>query len=47
MLTDIEIAREAKMLPITEVADRLGMKLSTVKTKLYRTLERQKKKFGI
>lgn len=32
---------------LDEVADRLGLKLSTVKTKLYRTIERQKKKFGI
>lgn len=32
---------------LDEVADRLGLKLSTVKTKLYRTIERQKKKFGL
>lgn len=32
---------------LDEVAKKLDMKLSTVKTKLYRTLERQKKKFGI
>lgn len=34
-------------LKLDEVADRLGLKLSTVKTKLYRTIERQKKKFGL
>lgn len=32
---------------LDEVADRLDLKLSTVKTKLYRTIEKQKKKFGI
>ena len=32
---------------LDQIADKLDMKLSTVKTKLYRTLERQKKKFGI
>ncbi len=32
---------------LDEVAEQLGMNLSTVKTKLYRTIERQKKKFGI
>lgn len=32
---------------LDEVADTLGLKLSTVKTKLYRTIEKQKKKFGI
>lgn len=32
---------------LDEVAKKLDMKLSTVKTKLYRTLERHKKKFGI
>lgn len=32
---------------LDEVAHRLGLNVSTVKTKLYRTIERQKKKFGI
>lgn len=32
---------------LDDVAKQLGLKLSTVKTKLYRTIERQKKKFGI
>lgn len=32
---------------LDEVARQLGLKLSTVKTKLYRTIERQKKKFGL
>lgn len=32
---------------LDEIANKLDIKLSTVKTKLYRTLERQKKKFGI
>ena len=32
---------------LEEVANRLDMRLSTVKTKLYRTIEKQKKKFGI
>lgn len=32
---------------LDEVAKKLGLNLSTVKNKLYRTLERQKKKFGI
>ncbi len=32
---------------LDEIADKLDLKLSTVKTKLYRTIERQKKKFGI
>lgn len=32
---------------LEDVADRLDIKLSTVKTKLYRTIEKQKKKFGI
>lgn len=32
---------------LDEVASELGLNLSTVKTKLYRTIERQKKKFGI
>lgn len=32
---------------LEEVANRLGVKLSTVKTKLYRTIEKQKKKYGI
>lgn len=32
---------------LDEVADAMDMKLSTVKTKLYRTIERQKKKFGL
>lgn len=32
---------------LDEIAGQLDMKLSTVKTKLYRTLERQKKKFSI
>ena len=32
---------------LDEVARQLGLNLSTVKTKLYRTIERQKKKFGI
>lgn len=32
---------------LEEVANQLGLKLSTVKTKLYRTIERQKKKYGI
>ena len=32
---------------LEEVAEAMDMKLSTVKTKLYRTLERQKKKFGL
>lgn len=32
---------------LEDVAERLDMKLSTVKTKLYRTIEKQKKKFGI
>ena len=32
---------------LEEIANKLDIKLSTVKTKLYRTLERQKKKFGI
>lgn len=32
---------------IEEVAAHLGLKTSTVKTKLYRTIEKQKKKFGI
>lgn len=32
---------------LDEVADKLGLKTATVKTKLYRTIEKQKKKFGI
>ena len=32
---------------LEEIADVLDMKLSSVKNKLYRTIERQKKKFGI
>ena len=32
---------------LEEVANRLDMKLPTVKTKLYRTIEKQKKKYGI
>lgn len=32
---------------LDEVAEKLGLKLSTVKTKLYRTIERQKKKFDL
>lgn len=32
---------------LDEVADELGLNLSTVKTKLYRTIERQKKKFDL
>lgn len=32
---------------LDEIAKRLDIKLSTVKTKLYRTLEKQKKKFDI
>ena len=32
---------------LEEVANQLDMRLSTVKTKLYRTIEKQKKKFGI
>jgi len=32
---------------LEEVANRLDIKLSTVKTKLYRTIEKQKKKYGI
>ena len=32
---------------LDEVAQRLNLKVSTVKTKLYRTIDRQKKKFGI
>lgn len=32
---------------LDEISEKLDMKLSTVKTKLYRTLERQKKKFNI
>ena len=32
---------------LEDVADRLDIKVSTVKTKLYRTIEKQKKKFGI
>ena len=32
---------------LEEVANQLDLKLSTVKTKLYRTIEKQKKKFGI
>lgn len=32
---------------LDEVAKQLGLNVSTVKTKLYRTIERQKKKFGI
>lgn len=32
---------------LDEVARQLGLNVSTVKTKLYRTIERQKKKFGI
>lgn len=32
---------------LEEVANRLDLKLSTVKTKLYRTIEKQKKKYGI
>ena len=32
---------------LEEVANQLDLKLSTVKTKLYRTREKQKKKFGI
>lgn len=31
---------------LDEVAKKLGLNLSTVKNKLYRTIERQKKKFG-
>lgn len=34
-------------LKLDEVAEQLGLNLSTVKTKLYRTIEKQKKKFGI
>lgn len=34
-------------LKLTEVAKELDMSLSAVKNKLYRTIERQKKKFGI
>lgn len=32
---------------LEDVANTLGLKLSTVKTKLYRTIEKQKKKFNI
>lgn len=32
---------------LDEIAEMMDMKLSTVKTKLYRTLERQKRKFGL
>ncbi len=32
---------------LEEVASQLDLKLSTVKTKLYRTIEKQKKKYGI
>ena len=32
---------------LEEIANRLEMRPSTVKTKLYRTIEKQKKKFGI
>lgn len=32
---------------LDEIADELELKLSTVKNKLYRTLERQKQKFGL
>jgi RNA polymerase sigma-70 factor (ECF subfamily) len=32
---------------LDEIADELNLNLSTVKNKLYRTIERQKKKFGI
>lgn len=32
---------------LDEIADKLDLKLSTVKTKLYRTLEKQKKKFNL
>lgn len=32
---------------LEDVANQLDLKLSTVKTKLYRTIEKQKKKFGI
>ena len=32
---------------LDEVAKSLGMNLSTVKNKLYRTIERQKKKFNL
>ena len=32
---------------LEEVANQLDLKLSTVKTKLYRTIEKQKKKYGI
>ena len=32
---------------LEEVANRLDIKLSTVKTKLYRTIDKQKKKYGI
>lgn len=32
---------------LEEIAETMDMKLSTVKTKLYRTIERQKKKYGL
>ena len=32
---------------LDEIAETMDMKLSTVKTKLYRTIERQKKKFDL
>ena len=32
---------------LDEVADKLGLNVSTVKTKLYRTIEKQKKKVGL
>lgn len=32
---------------LDEVAKQLGLNVSTVKTKLYRTIEKQKKKFGL
>jgi RNA polymerase sigma-70 factor (ECF subfamily) len=32
---------------LDEIANELDIKLSSVKNKLYRTVERQKKKFGI
>ncbi len=32
---------------LDKVAEKLGLSVSTVKTKLYRTINRQKKKFGI
>ena len=32
---------------LDEVANALGLNLSTVKNKLYRTIERQKKKFNL